>query len=529
MPSWTLARKDAQSYFQQLLNPVGIEMEDLNNKARTNLSGRFVNTTSLAEVDVTYETRLGRDFEIQYDTTDFRIPKPIDPTITVVINDGEDPVEVPISEDNSIQSFWYDAIPNRLTVDADILSYSSVLDATEIAPGKIKAFNNIYEGGYLYITIADGTGFVNNESSELAHVKVTGINRRGILDSEVIPYTYNGTARTLKEWKSLTEIEIINIVPDTTTVSIDAIEFNHEELPYHAERYVDELAYDKQIYIGKEELSGKTYLNHEVFTANTVNDLLGGLNTKHEVRKIKIIDELGAEITGVEDIALQPDSARCIALTASDIIIYDLRGDYIDGKKLVGRTPDASIQIHSSLDSVIEGDVVRIKPKPYETIKQIIKYKWDLEKPDGTKVTLAYNASTNSFYEVPYIVDENYDGWNRNPYETTDLNHFYNREIEYTIDDHGDYTWTLSVEYLDGSKDIDKRIVSSRFAEPIAILVHGISNPVGISFNSDYELYVLDNADSIHRVNLHHDTAMIDIDSKIVYTREEYFSITVGY
>lgn len=529
MPPWSIARKDAQSYFQQLLNPIGLEMDDLTSKVRTNLNGRFINTASIAEVDIIYETRLGRGFDIQYDIADFRIPKPIDPIITVVINDGEDPVEISISEDNSIQSFWYDAIPNRLTVDADILSYISVLDATDVAPGKIKSFNNIYEAGYLYVTVVDGTDFIDAETSELGHIKITGTNRRGILDSEVIPYTYNGTTRTLKEWKSLTEIEIINIGPGTATVSIEAVDFNHEELPYYGERHINELAYEKQIYMGKEELSGKTYLNYEVFTANTVNDLLAGLNTKHEVSKVKIIDDLGAEIIGVNDIALQPDSTRCIVLTDSNIAIYDLRTDYVDGKKLVGRTADASIQIHSSLDSAIEDDIVRLKPKVYADVKQAIKYKWDLERPDGSKVTLLYNSSTKSFDEVPYVVDENYNGWNRNPYETTDVNHFYNREIEYTVDDHGDYIWTLSVEYSDGSKDTDKRIVSSRFSEPLATLSHGISNPVGISFNSDYELHVLDNADSVHRINLHHDTAMISIEDKIVYTREEYFSISVGY
>lgn len=529
MPPWSIARKDSQSYFQQLLNPIGLEIDDLTRKARVNLNGRFVNTASIAEVDVIYETRLGIDFEIQYDTSDFRIPKPIDPTITVVINDGEDPVLVSVSEDNSIQSFWYDAVPNRLTIDADILSYSSVLDASEIAPGKIKSFNSIYEAGYLYVTIADGTSFIDNETSELGHVKVTGINRRGILDSEVIPFTYNGTSKTLKEWKSLTEIEVINIGPDNATVRIDPSNFNYEELPYYEERHINELAYEKQLYMSSEEISGKTYLDYEVFTANTVNDLLAGVNTKHEVRKVKIVDDLGADITGVNDIALQPDSTRCIVLTDSSLMIYDLRTDYVDGKKLVGRTADAQIQIYSSLDSAIEDDVIRIKPKVYSDIKQAIKYKWDLEKPDGSMVTMMYNHSTRSFDETEYIFSDNYNGWNRNPYEATDPNSFYDRVIKHTIDAHGDYIWTLSVEYLDGSKDIDKRIVSSRFAEPIAVLAHGISNPVGISFNSDYELHVLDNADSIHRVNLHYDTAMISIEDKIVYTREEYFSISVGY
>jgi len=529
MPSWTLARKDAQSLFQQLLNPIGLEIDDLTKKARLNLNGRFINTTSLAEIDVIYETRLGSDFEIQYDTSDFRIPKPIDPTITAVINDGDAPVEIPMSEDNSIQSFWYDAIPNRITVDADVLTHASVLDSTEIAPGKITIFNDIYKAGYLYITISNGTKFIDDPTSEVAHVKITGTNRRGIIDSEIVLFTYNGTAITSKEWQSLTSVEIFNVFPTSATISIDAIDFNYEELQYNSERYIDSTGNNKQIYIGIEELASKTYINYEVFTANTVNDLLAGVNTKHEIEKVKIIDNIGADITGALDITIQPDSTRCIVLTGSNLFIYDLRKEYIDGKKLTNRTADSPIQIFSSLDSAIEGDIIRLKPKVYSDLKQVIKYKWDLEKPNGTKVTLLYNSITDTFDEVQYVPIDNYDGWNRNPYETEDSNHFYNRDIEYTIDTHGDYIWTLSIEYIDGSRDVDSRIVSSRFAEPLVILPHGISNPVGIAFNSDYELYVLDNADSVHRVNLHHDTAMISIEDKIVYTREEYFSITVGY
>ena len=505
--------------------------DDIIQKAGIALKGRFISTVSLSEIDVLYETRLGQDFEFQYDNSDFRIPKLLQPTIDVVINDGDPQTQIDIADTNSIEDFWYDAIPTRLTVNPTTLSYQSVLDESEIGIEEFSSFNDVHEPGYLFVTISDGTEFSHSVTLEQGYVKISGINRRGTYDTEIVPFIFNSTIVTLKEWRALSTIQVFHVGPSSAKIKVDAINFNYDDYQYNSERFIDEFNTDKTLYLSNEESGGKSFLKYEVVTASTVQDLLTGIDTKHEVNKVKLLDSLSADITGILDITVQPDATRCFVLTDTKIIVYDTRQEALDHSKLVGKTSSSEVYIYISNEYALEGDTVELKPERHMNTKRIIKYKWDLEKPDGSRWTFIYDNGIGNFVEQAYIIDGDYDGWNKNPYETTDPNNFYHRAIDYTVAASGEHVWTLSIEYIDGSVDVDKRILNVKAIAPLVELDHGIANVTGISFNSDYELCVLDSAstDVVHKIDLHYDTAMIDIESKIVYTREEYFSIDVAY
>ena len=531
MPAWSRARLDRQSLFQQMIGAPATELDDIIKKAQITLKGRFLNTVSLSEIDVLYETRLGQGFEFQYDESDFRIPKLLQPDINVVIGEGDSQTQIEMTSDNSIEEFWYNTIPTRLTVEEDTLLYQSVLYESEIGIEEFTSFNAIYEPGYLFVTIQDGVEFTNRDTSEQGYIKLSGINRRGTFDTEIILFIYNSTMVSLKEWKSLSSIQTFNIGPSSATIKVDAINFNYNDYQYNSERYVDQFNNEKTLYLNSEEVGGKSFLNYEVVTASTVQDLLAGIDTKYEIDKVKLLNLTEENITGIIDIAIQPDATRMYALTSTQIIAYDTRPEAIDYTKLVGKTPDSEVYIYINNESALEGDTIELKPERHMNTKRIIKYKWDLEKPDGSKVTFLYNDVAGNFLEQSYVLDGDYDGWNKNPYETTDPNNFYHRALDYTIGDAGEYVWTLSIEYLDGSVDVDKRILAVKIISPLVELNHGLPNVTGIAFNSDYELCILDSSsiDVVHKVNLHYDTAMLDIENKILYTREEYFSIDVTY
>lgn len=531
MPGWSRARKDRQSFFQQMIGAPASELDDIIKKAGIALRGRFINTVSLSEVDVLYETRLGKNFEFQYDNSDFRIPKLLQPNINVVINEGDSQTQIDIASTNSIEDFWYDSIPTRLTVDPVTLSYQSVLSESEIGIEEFSSFNDIYEPGYLFVTIKDGTEFSDIDTKEQGYIKISGTNRRGTYDTEIIPFIYNSTIITLKEWRSVSAIHTFNIGPSSATIKVDAITFNYNDYQYNSERYIDEFNTDKTLYLSSEEVGGKSFLKYEVVTANTVQDLLAGVNTKHEVDKVRLLASSQSDLTGILDITVQPDATRCYMLTDTQIIIYDTRPVAIDYSKLTGKTSDSEVLIYIDNEYSLEGDTVKLKPERHMNTKRIIKYKWDLEKPDGSMSTFVYDSVTGDFLEQAYIVDGDYSGWNKNPYETTNSNNFYHRSLDYTIGAVGEYVWTLSIQYLDGSVDVDKRVLVIKTITPLVELDHGIPNVTGVAFNSDYELCILDSSSTsvVHKVNLYHDTAMLDIENKILYTREEYFSIDVAY
>ena len=529
MPSWTKARQNKQSLFQQLLSPIGTELEDVIQKARLSLKGRFIGTASLNEIDVIYETRLDANFEIQYDTDDFRLPKLISPTITIVPNYGDTPFEIDVVEDNSIESFWYKAIPNRLTVDATTLAYKPVLAETQIDISEFTVFNDIYDPGHLFLTIKNATSFIDEDTLERAYIRIAGINRRGTEDTEIIPFSFNTTAVTLKEWQTLSSIQIFNMGPSSATIEIDAVDFNYDRYQYDEERFVDENKNEKILYLNYNEASSKSYLNYEVFTASTIDDLLAGISTLHEVYKVKLLDQNDQETTGILDITPQPEISRCIVLTNTKLRVYDTRAIAPDCSKLNKKTSNPETYINVNGDLIETGDTVELTPYGHLRTKRIIKYKWDLEKPDGSMVTFIYDDSLGSFQEQAYIIDGDYNGWNKNPYETSDPGNFYHRKLEYTVQNDGDHVWTLSVEYLDGERDVDQKIVSLNSMSPLVEFTHNIVNPIGVAYNSDQDLCVIDSSDDVHIVVLHCDVAMFDVKNKKIYTRESYFSFSVEY
>lgn len=530
MPLWSRARIDRQSNFQQLVNPMCIEFEDTIRKGNLALRGRFINTCSLAEMDIVYETRLPKNFEFQYDTGDFSAPRLIDPNINVEINFGDPQTQIYIAEGNSIENFWQNAIPSRISVDATTISYAAALQEVEIGDGNISAFNAIYDPGYLSITISDGTTFVNEATNESAFIMIEGVNRRGVKDTELVRVIYNSTVKTIKEWKSLTSIKVVNVFPSTAKIKIDAVDFNYPLRRYDAEIYVDQSKNEKLIFADiKIEPSNESYIEYKAYLANTVQDLLAGLNTIITVGQAKLIDVSDQPILNILDIAVRPDSNRAITLDSTKMRVFDIRFPHVDGTKLAGRTSDSSVLISTHSDYYIEGETFKLIPYRHNNIKRIIKYKWDIEKPDGTKKTFIYNSTTNMFDEVTYIEDGSYSGWNLNPYELVDPNNFYHRDLEYTITEIGNHLFTLTVEYEDGERDVDKRIILSPYIKALAEFSHGIANVVGIGFNSDDELCILDSSDEVHKVTMHYDTAMIDISNKKVYTREQYYSLDVTY
>ena len=537
-PSWTQARQNRQSLFQQFVNAMTSQLDDAMLSTKVALDGLFVSTVSLDEIDLIYETRLDKNFEFQYDTTDFRLPKFIPPYIYADIGVG--PFTVPIAEGNSIENFWYRAVPTRVTQQTGSLAYASVLDPTSIGAGIIESFTDPYEPGHLFITIADAESFLDAVTRENGKVIVSGINRQGLQDFESVEAVYNGTFKTLKEWKSLSKIETFGIGPIGATIGIEAIDLN---LPVY--RYEDEVYYDeaggREIYIKPSLINGESHLEYQVYNISGVEDFHAGKLIIHEgweekiqlhtIDLVRLVQSNDLPSGSIVDVALQPDKYRVFVLNDDGYFrVYDTRVPYVDGKNLSKRTADAATIIATFDEYATFGDTVKVSPYRLRSIKKIIKYKWDLGRPTGSDLTFIYNETTGVFDTSVYLDNNNPSGWSKNPYQLTSSYDLSTKNLEYTLDHYGEYTFTLNVMYEDGSIEIDQKTFHAKAIASLGEFEHNVANANGIAFNSDNELCIIDISNDIYKFDLNYDIAMIDIDSKIVYTREEYDDgITVSY
>lgn len=537
-PSWARGRQDRQSVLQYFANPIANELQEVLRRTRIALNNGTLSTTDMYDIDIVYETKLGLNFDFQYDTSDYQIPKLIFPTVTVEIDTV--PTAIDNAEGNTLDNFWYNAAPTRLTIDATSLPYSQVLLESSLVTGSFDTFNDPYEPGYLYVTISDATVFINESTREEGYVRISGINRQGLQDYENVSFLFNMTKRTVKEWKSISTVEVINInLGSDPKIKIDALDFNHSHYSYSDELYYDELG-PKDLFIRPATIGGEAHLEYLIYNISQQEDLYAGDLYLHEqvnntiklttIDTVRLLSSSEGTIGALLDVALQDNRYKAYVLSDDGKLrIYNTRNNYIDSNVLRERTPDVKTAIDIDSDMVTNGDTVKLKPHRHTGTNKIIKYKWDIEKPNGTKSTFKFNATTGVFDEIAYATNADSSAWSINPYEHTSPYDFSYKTLEYAIDSYGGHIVTLNTMYDDGNIDIDIRALQSKSIVPIAEITCGVANPVGISINSDGEICIIDNVDDVHKIDLYYDYTMIDIENKIVYTREEYDDIQVTY
>jgi hypothetical protein len=522
LPLWADARLDKYSFFQQFINPYGSALEKLYKQLSIGAKNYYASTANLDEIDVVYKVNLPRNFNFSVNDRDPANPIRIPPRVTTNIDSVL--TEIPVSENNDVESFWYTSFPTRIKregTDTDVSG--EILSETQFKDLASSTLNTFSIQGRLAITVAGATEFINlNRPLQRGFVKLRGVTRKGQEEVERINFITNTTITSLKEWRRLEEVSVYGIFPRTATITIDVLPFNVPEQIDPFNLFIDEVN-ESVLFTEVEALDYTgTILKHKIFAATNLALLQQGF-TGFDVRaQAELLDTTGDPIIA-RDFTIQPFQDRVFVLTDNKIYIYYNFMPYPDCSHLNGQTEDSLMVIETNKRDYIRDETVKIRTDRRHPVKRILKNRWSLTKPDGTKVRLGLDGTEWPLTQRGWIINSHHNTYN-----------FIRQKIDYTVSEFGTYTFELETFYHDGSSEIDKHIINVNGinAEAALDLPVDVQNADGIAFDSDQNLWIKKTdpstgIETAYKMTLYTDNMLVDFDKRIIYFHEQYDKVTI--
>lgn len=523
-PLWANIRRDEQSLGYQFLNATGQVFDDLREQLQRVSDNFYLSTSVINDIDTFYSFKLPTSYTfVKQDTDGTDLPY-TPPTISGHRNGSYFPVTVPGS--NDIETFWYETVPTDLSVAATTgMSHVLVNDIIQHSP-----FTPATPSGWchipnqLTIKLSGGETYLMLESNNLLSkglVQVHGLTRTGQEVTEELVFLFDETQKTLHEYQQIypSGIKVYGVDPVTADIQVSSADFQSEDIALEYSLDVDVEDHDTPLFwaLGS-GTTGASTLDLKTYMSNSLELRIEGFTDKQVLLQQELLDSNNNPITAI-DLAIEPRTSHVWIVDSDNLYIYGGLFPYPETNQLSKKQFDAACVIEPSSYWAVPGDEIQIDYIWAKPTNGILAHRAYVKKPDGNLFSLE-NGS-----EVTYHIDNSswiYGEPNARELRTSEF---------YTLNQIGDYVYTLEAKYSDGTSSIDQRIVTSQSITPIASYSRtsiGIPNPiVGIDFDSEYKLWVLDNTGTKYQLNRFYDHVLIDFAKGVLYFRERYDQIRV--
>jgi hypothetical protein len=539
-PLWSAVRTDEQSNGAQFLNTLGNQLQDLHEQLKHAEFNYTIPFANLSELDQIYKFILPKTYNFALTNNNESNPIYAIPTVTGIKDNTN--YSITLSDNNDIESFWYNAIPTRIST----FSHS----VTNIVPDSASA--NMYgviasitqdQSPYtsnivldepqtrLWVQCIGGTKYLSIDDKGLlqrASIIITGITRQDILKSETLIFLHDDIQPTKTEWKSISKIEIFNIEPSSVIVRVYAHQFGRTQTPqlfppkdFYNLASSEESKQDMDTFydIGS-NTAGNNTLQVKTWELDDIRIRLNGFVGLDVIRSFELRDMSNAAITTAKDIAIQPFSNNVWIVDNTKLYLFDNKLSLPNMSTLNTKVIGAMSIMKPNTYHITPGDSVDIEYYWQRQISEVARHRTWVMFPDGS----LHSALAGSF-----------SSYNANAWVTNNNTQRYLRGTEtYTLSTAGDYNFYLETVYANGVKEIDQRIISADTKKASAefsfssIVPGGILS--GIDFDSDNNMWILVNTSNVYtklKVILSYDTMMIDYQNKIIYLRDQYDQIKV--
>ena len=515
-PLWSDGRLKKYSWLQQFLNPMGLALENIYKQLAIGAKNYYAATSNLDEIDVVYKINLPRNFNFSINDRDLANPIHIPPIVKGIIGTTE--ISIENAANNDVESFWYDAYPTRTQLEGDTTSIATdILPATQLKDLASATINTLPLEGRVSITMTGATEFINlRRALQRGFVKIAGTTRKGIEETEIIYFITNTTLSSLKEWRRIDSVTVHGIFPLTATINITMFAFDVPEVIDPLNLFVDEVN-EKVLFPGVEcqDYSGSV-LYHKVLAANNLGLIQQGF-TEFDIRERAELLDMNDQAIVCNDFAVQPFQDKVFVLADDKLYIFDNKMPYPSLKNLIGKTEDALMLVETERDNYIRDQIVKINTYRRFPVKRVLKNRWALIKPDGTKVRLGLDGTEWPLAQRGWILNSHSHTFN-----------FIRQRIQYIATEIGTYTVELEVAYHDGTTEIDRTVfnVNALNARAALDLPTQVQNADGIAFDSDQNLWI-SKGDTAYKMQLLTDNMLVDFEKRIIYLHENYDKVIV--
>jgi len=526
-PYWSRVRNDEQSAGYQLLNPAGLQIDQLRKQTERINANYFFPTSIVDDIDIYYRLTLPKSFEFTLSNDDTELSFDA-PTVSGLF-DGTY-YSVSLVEDNTVETLWYKTAPNRITID-DTVEFKNHL----VASGYVNTrLNTLVNSGILDLTNqltvslsgAELCIDIQNGVPVIGRAQIYGTNRAGQDIVEELILLNDGTQKTINEFATFSSLYPYGITPNTAEILVTSWHKNDQvigEDTYHETAYTLGVTIDKQtmpLYWttrSGEAIDHPTQHTLELhkYDVDDPELRLDGWTDKSVWNRYELINQSGLHFAPV-DMTVQPWSEWIWLVDNQNLYLFDDGLQYPNTKSLNAKDYDTSATVNPSQYAVVSGETIDLEYTWDRPSIGLVKHRAWVEKPDGTKYSLedgieeTYHSNASS-----WVIEEPHTRYIK-PTET------------YTLDQRGQYTYCLQTYYTNETTFTDKKIVSVNYKEPRAqffLPAAGIfTDIIAVDIDSEGKLWIFDDTYR-YQIGLHYDKMLIDIDKKIIYFKEPYDQI----
>lgn len=516
-PDWTRIRTDEQSVGQSFINSVALGLEDLILESQRGYKNLYLTTAFPGEIDQTYKLTLPNYFE--FTTQGNQLNQQFNsPEVSGLIDSNW--VDITEIHNNSIQDFWYQALPTRLSLEESFPN-SNHLVASGLSTDL--SLQLIDSGLFLNnrLTVITQTGpLVEVEANNnilRSKVRITGVNWKLNSDTEDVVFLFPESKQTFKPWSSVSRVQCVDF-PTETLVHIYSHQFNQQN-------YLDSFDTVSQFSSSRENLpmfwslgqtsSGYSTLDLQRYTVDKAIDLLPVTPQFETIRRWELLDNDGDSVL-IQDIQPVPFQQKIIGASNNKLYIWDTYQELPNIQVLTQRTPDALITIELDNDYPLREEDIEVNLVFSKPIKTIVRNRLSIQYPDGTEWGILADGSLVSTSSDYYLRDET-------------SNRFIRSTVFITTEDLGQHILTFECQYLDNSIEIAQRafVVQSKEALVELSFSNITTAASGIDIDHQNQLLILTTSGIIHQINRHYDYCLIDFDNKELLLREDYDQVKV--
>lgn len=520
IPPWSQARRSAVSIGQQFMNPMALEVQETYQQLAKARYDQFLSTADISQLDTLYRCDILPEMEFSYteDSNGNRVYTP--PSVYGTLNGTE--YQLTQAEENDIKTLITDNLPSRIEDAETSYNYTAVIPEVTIenlastSPEEL----NIY--GHLYITIKNNSTWEQRTTRNIYYPKIyiTGTTRKDTTTTEAIPIRYNGTFKTINEWKEVTGVFVSYLDP-TATISIEVFPNNRESyldtqnicvLPDGTEKF--------QFTRLNTRSFGSTFLA-EAFVLADLDLVRAGLDDKDPYYEIELLDSSSQNLTAL-DYVHRPYSRFIYLITSTKFIVYDVNLPFPDIVGLDSESDDARIDLSSEQWILARGQTAKIQTQNQDISNVPWRVRWHVIDPNDTEWYMGldgslWSTSTNAWIENNKLSDTLWD----------------NQIVEFTVSIAGRYLVRLEAEYYDEINNTTSTkytnfifFLPSIEPEVEFTLPTDLQGSTAINLDSDNNIW-LTKSGVARKLDLFFDYFLVDYERGRVYTKENYSSIRI--
>lgn len=525
LPDWTKARYDKFSNFQQITNPAGNIIEEIDNKIQNDFANSFVQTANYNELSTLYKVEIGSNFNFKTtildDGTSLQVPPDVQSRLNISLL-------YPNAEFlNDIKNVYYKKLPTRIETEKEKL-LSNLIHGPALADiNKLMLDYDMGRVGNFCIKIEDGVRFSQldkiSDALIILILRITGVSSQGVYQEEDLTIIDNDTYFTKKRWKEITSVQFINL-PTESNIRY-TLQYVQDVGGYVSDvfRHVSVEGKTKTSFWKLEETDHGSVLSQNVFVADSIDDIISSLGQKTPVNEYELLDIDGLTNLNLLSIATDLFSNFIYGMDEEYLYVFDKREPYTDVLELMPRNAgDPDFVLDLATDNLSRGDTVKtVEIAGIQKIidKQMIRYRFSVRFPDGTTKWILQDGSFTADRNLAInLVDRN-------------IQQVFSRSISVDLDQLGDYIFYAEASYDDGTSSKDgkiARIMAKPALSKYKLFRNLLGNdPVNLVRDFDGQLKIIDSSNYLHTVQLCRDNMLVDYENGVLYFNENYDEILI--